>query len=111
MHGHQRSKTCSIGITKHSNILFADFNFRTRFKDSFEELFLQNVIHSFTQTAKLPDFRFFGGVTIGSTISVQELLRFYHAVILAYGASKDRKLGIPGEDGTGVIAAKDFVGW
>lgn len=35
----------------------------------------------------------------------------YDALLFAYGASKDRKLGIPGEDLNGVISARAFVGW
>jgi adrenodoxin-NADP+ reductase len=35
----------------------------------------------------------------------------YDAMLFAYGASKDRTLGIPGEDLKGVISARAFVGW
>lgn len=36
----------------------------------------------------------------------------YDAVLFAYGASKDRKLGIPNEeDLSGIYSARDFVGW
>ena len=35
----------------------------------------------------------------------------YDALLFAYGASKDRKLGIPGENLSGVYSARDFVGW
>lgn len=36
----------------------------------------------------------------------------YDAILFAYGASKDRKLGIPGEDTTkGIYSARAFVGW
>ena len=35
----------------------------------------------------------------------------YNAILFSYGASKDRKLGIPGEDIKGVYSARDFVGW
>ena len=35
----------------------------------------------------------------------------YDAVVLAYGASSDRALGVPGEDLTGVLSAREFVGW
>ncbi|XP_055347219.1 NADPH:adrenodoxin oxidoreductase, mitochondrial-like [Paramacrobiotus metropolitanus] len=72
---------------------------------------VKNVIHSFSTTAKCPEFRFFGGVTIGSTLTVAELLQQYHAVVLASGASRDRLLDIPGEDGFGVYSARNIVGW
>lgn len=35
----------------------------------------------------------------------------YDALIFAYGASKDKRLGIPGEDLKGVLSARAFVGW
>jgi adrenodoxin-NADP+ reductase len=35
----------------------------------------------------------------------------YAAILFAYGASKDKKLGIPGEDLSGVYSARAFVGW
>lgn len=36
----------------------------------------------------------------------------YDALLFAYGASKDRKLGIPGEDTLqGIYSARAFVGW
>ena len=35
----------------------------------------------------------------------------YDAIVLAVGAPRDRKLGIPGEDKTGVFGSADFVGW
>jgi ferredoxin--NADP+ reductase len=44
-------------------------------------------------------------------VSVEELLSFYDAVILAIGAPHDRKLGIPGEDLPGVVGSAEFVGW
>jgi len=35
----------------------------------------------------------------------------YDALLFAYGASKDRKLDIPGENLNGIISARAFVGW
>jgi len=35
----------------------------------------------------------------------------YDAIMFAYGASKDRELGIPGENLPGVISAREFVAW
>lgn len=35
----------------------------------------------------------------------------YDGVLFAYGASRDKKLGIPGEDLHGVVSARAFVGW
>ena len=35
----------------------------------------------------------------------------YDGILFAYGASRDKKLGIAGEDLNGVISARSFVGW
>lgn len=72
---------------------------------------VKNVINTFTQTAKTSRCNFFGNVTIGKDISVEELRRAYHAVVLSYGAEGNRTMGVPGEHLAGVYAAKDFVGW
>ena len=61
-----------------------------------------------------PQVRFLGNVEIGNTergLSVEEAHRFYDAVIWTYGASRDRALGIPGEDLDGSVAATDLVAW
>lgn len=55
--------------------------------------------------------RFVGNVTIGSDISVDELMGLYDAVVLATGAPNDRPLDIPGADLPGVIGSAAFVGW
>ena len=39
-------------------------------------------------------------------------MRHYNSVLLAYGASEDKKLGIPGESTlSGIYSAREFVGW
>ena len=58
---------------------------------------LQNVIHNFQSLAADPRCRFFGNVTVGSDVSVNDLRSSYDAVVLAYGAESDRSLNIPGE--------------
>ena len=55
--------------------------------------------------------RFFGLVELGRTVTRDELVAGYDAVVYAAGASEDRRLGIPGEDLPGSRAARDFVAW
>lgn len=45
------------------------------------------------------------------TIPLPTLLRNYDAVVFAYGASRDKTLGIPGENLRGIYSAREFVGW
>lgn len=72
---------------------------------------LKSVTTTFAQIAAHPRLRFFGNVEMGRDVSVVELGHLYHAVIVATGADGDRRIGIPGEDLTGVHAARDFVAW
>lgn len=69
------------------------------------------VTNSFTKIAKHEKCRFFGNVNVGYDITLSELLLAYNAVVLAYGASKDNELGIPGEDCPNVFSARKFVSW
>ncbi|KAK2064303.1 FAD/NAD(P)-binding domain-containing protein [Colletotrichum caudatum] len=81
---------------------------------------VKNCQEKFEEVASSPTFSFMGNVSIGDsglhhdscTVPFSTLLRNYDAVLLAYGAAKDRTLGIPGEsDLHGVYSARQFVGW
>jgi NADPH-dependent glutamate synthase beta subunit-like oxidoreductase len=72
---------------------------------------LKAVSKRYDKVAESAGVDFIGNVTVGSDLSVNELLEFYDAVILATGAPKDRNLGIPGEDLAGVVGSAEFVGW
>src|SRR6266568_7131438 len=54
---------------------------------------------------------FLGGVHLGNDVTREDLLASYDAVVYATGAMRDRRLGIPGEDLPGSVAATDFVNW
>ncbi|WP_026116593.1 FAD-dependent oxidoreductase [Nocardiopsis valliformis] len=58
-----------------------------------------------------PHVRFVGGVEFGTDLTRADLARTHHAVVYATGASVDRRMGIPGEDLPGSLAATDFVNW
>ena len=72
---------------------------------------IKSVIRVYEKTAARPEFRFFGNVTIGEDVTVDELRERYHAVLFAYGTSTDRQLGIPGEELPGSHSATEFVNW
>src|SRR4051795_8692018 len=55
--------------------------------------------------------RFVGNVEIGTDLSLDELRRHVDAVVYTYGASGDRRLGVPGEEMPGSLAATDLVAW
>ena len=95
---------------------------------------LQNCQEKFEEVASSPDFTFVGNAAVGGnrdghfgaepgttcTVPLPSMLRHYDAVVFAYGASRDRRLGVPGEgDGEsngggglrGIYSAREFVGW
>lgn len=49
------------------------------------------------------------GLRIGSDITIQRLREEYDAVLIAIGASTDKKLGIPNDDAEGIISAVHFL--
>jgi ferredoxin--NADP+ reductase len=72
---------------------------------------IKTVSKVFEKILKDPRFRLFANVELGKDVSLKDLRDQYDAVVLATGASKGRKLGIPGEDLTNSISAADFVPW
>jgi adrenodoxin-NADP+ reductase len=72
---------------------------------------VKNCQDTFEEVAAAPNFEFIGNVNLGSDLKLEVLARHYDAVVFAYGASKDRKLGLPGEDRAHVYSARAFVGW
>src|ERR671931_2092274 len=72
---------------------------------------IKAVSRAFAKTAAREGFRFFGNVEVGSTVSHEELLELYDAVVYTVGAQTDRHLGIPGEELPGSWAATEFVAW
>ncbi|HVF83723.1 MAG TPA: FAD-dependent oxidoreductase [Sphingomicrobium sp.] len=72
---------------------------------------IKAVAKRYEKVALSPGVRFLGNVHLGADVSVEELLHYYDAVVLATGAPNDRRLGIPGDDLPGVIGSAAFVGW
>ncbi|HET6449457.1 MAG TPA: FAD-dependent oxidoreductase [Conexibacter sp.] len=72
---------------------------------------IKAVTRRYEKTAGKEGFRFFGNVEVGGELPVDELKRHYHAVLYAFGASGDRRLGIPGEELPGSHSSTEFVAW
>ena len=76
---------------------------------------MQNCEEKFEEVAESPRFNFVGNIPIGdhkSALPLRSLLPHYDAILFAYGASRDRELGIPGEHSLkGIYSARAFVGW
>jgi ferredoxin/flavodoxin---NADP+ reductase len=66
----------------------------------------------FAKVLSLPNVHYFGHVPVSSqsAVSIRDLQQFGpSATVFAIGAQGTKKLGLPGEEVTGVYAAKDFV--
>ncbi|KAJ0393728.1 hypothetical protein P43SY_004929 [Pythium insidiosum] len=72
---------------------------------------VKSVMNDFEKVAAEPRFDFLGNVRVGEDVHLEELKAHYHAILLAYGASADRTLGVPGEHLQGVHSARAFVNW
>jgi ferredoxin--NADP+ reductase len=72
---------------------------------------IKTVSKVFEKVATAGNFRLFGGVELGTDISIEQLRDMYDAVVIATGSAIGKKLGIPGEDLPGSISAAEFVPW
>jgi ferredoxin--NADP+ reductase len=72
---------------------------------------IKTVAKVFEKIATAGNFRLFGGVELGTDISIEQLKEMYDAVVIATGSSIGKQLGIPGEDLPGSISAAQFVPW
>ncbi len=67
-----------------------------------------NSLHEMLNDGKI---RFYGNVTFGKDLNLEDIKKHYHSVIFATGAIKDAELNIPGIDLPGSFGAADFVAW
>lgn len=72
---------------------------------------IKTVSKVFEKVATAGNFRLFGGVELGTDISIEQLQDMYDAVVIATGSAVGKKLGIPGEDLLGSLSAAEFVPW
>lgn len=72
---------------------------------------IRSIRNTLERTLERDDVDFFGNVTIGKDLTIEELRSSTDAVIYAYGAASDRRIGVEGEDLPGSIAAPDLVAW
>jgi ferredoxin--NADP+ reductase len=72
---------------------------------------IKTVSKVFEKIAKEPNFRLFANVELGKDVFLKDLRDQYDVVVLATGASRGRKLGIPGEELKNSLSAAEFVPW
>lgn len=72
---------------------------------------IKQVVHALHRVLDQPGPRLFGNVSYGRDITLDDLRRHYHAVIIATGCERDRELAIPGITLPGSHGAAEFVKW
>ena len=65
----------------------------------------------FDKVTRLPGFRFYLNVDVGSDLTHADLLAHHHAVLYAVGAPNDRRLDIDGMGLSGTGTATEMVAW
>lgn len=72
---------------------------------------IKGIIKALYEVLDRGDIRFFGNVTYGKDITLDDLKKHYNAVIFATGAVHDAELAIPGVELEGSLGAAAFVNW
>ncbi|MFE7558477.1 FAD-dependent oxidoreductase [Kitasatospora sp. NPDC057500] len=72
---------------------------------------IKGIITALHQVLDKPQIRLFGNVDYPSDLALDDLHRFYDAVVFSTGAMADRALDIPGVGLDGSYGAADFVSW
>ena len=71
----------------------------------------KRVVRQFQRIALSENVRYFGNVSVGRDVALDELRAMYDAVVLTVGAGSDKPLGVAGDDKRGVLGSAAFVGW
>lgn len=72
---------------------------------------IKGIITALHKVLDKPQVRLLGNLDYGTDFTLEDLRRFYDAVIFSTGANADRALNIPGIDLDGSYGAADFVSW
>ncbi|HTW15508.1 MAG TPA: FAD-dependent oxidoreductase [Nocardioides sp.] len=72
---------------------------------------IKEIIKALRRVLSRDNIRFLGNVEYGTDLKLDDLRRFYDAVIFSTGAMADRELDIPGIDLPGSHGASSFVSW
>ncbi len=72
---------------------------------------IKAVTRAYERTLADDRVRYFGNVSVGTDVTVQQLRDDYDDVCFTIGAATDRSLGVPGEDLKGSWSATEFVAW
>jgi ferredoxin--NADP+ reductase len=72
---------------------------------------IKGIITALHQVLDKPQVRLLGNVEYGVDLKLDDLQRFYDAVVFTTGADKDRDLDIPGIELPGSFGGAEYVSW
>jgi len=72
---------------------------------------IKSIIIALQKVLEHERVRFLGNIDIGTDLDARDLADRYDAVLWATGASKDRRMSVPGEDLVGSYSATELVSW
>ncbi|MGW6914107.1 FAD-dependent oxidoreductase [Kitasatospora sp. NPDC054939] len=72
---------------------------------------IKGIVTALHQVLDKPQIRLFGNVDYPNDLALDDLHRFYDAVVFSTGAMADRALDVPGIRLEGSYGAADFVSW
>ncbi len=72
---------------------------------------IKSVVRVYARILARKEVRYFGNVTLGEDVTVDDLRARYDQIVYAVGAQSACRMDIPGEDLEGSHAAFDFVAW
>jgi len=72
---------------------------------------IKGIVKALHSVLSKPQIRLLGNVEYGVDVKLEDLRRYYDAVVFTTGAEKDRDLDIPGIDKPGSFGGAEFVSW
>ncbi|MCW2616558.1 MAG: pyridine nucleotide-disulfide oxidoreductase [Frankiales bacterium] len=72
---------------------------------------IKGIVKALHQVLSKPEIRLIGNVEYGVDVKLDDLRRYYDAIVFTTGAEKDRDLDVPGIDKQGSFGGADFVSW
>jgi ferredoxin--NADP+ reductase len=72
---------------------------------------IKGIVKALHQVLSKPQVRLLGNVEYGVDVKLDDLRRYYDAVVFTTGAEKDRDLDVPGVELPGSFGGAEFVSW
>ena len=72
---------------------------------------IKGIVKALHQVLSKPEVRLLGNLEYGVDVQLDDLRRYYDAIVFTTGAEKDRDLDVPGIGLPGSFGGADFVSW